>query len=77
MADNRLAKIPEFANELVFDSEFPNSYKISMIFSPVRKYEDVLKLGIRTGLTCGTIMDDVDVRWHSELTDQFENEIPE
>jgi hypothetical protein len=71
-ADNRLAKIPEFADNFPFHPGVQDSDKIAMISSPIRKDEEVWKLGIRTRLTRGTIIDDISVRWHPELTDQLE-----
>lgn len=71
-ADNRLAKIPEFADNFPFHPGIQDSDKIAMISSPIRKNEEVWKLGIRTRLTRGIIIDDISVRWHPELTDQLE-----
>jgi hypothetical protein len=68
IADNRLKKIPRFDEEWRFEK---NGDLITTLSHPVRFNERVCKFGIRSGLTYGTIMDDVTLRWDPAGTHQI------
>jgi hypothetical protein len=59
-ADNRLGKIPAYRVRYSFSDE---GDKLSWPENPYKVGESVVKAGIRTGLTVGTIIDKVSISW--------------
>jgi hypothetical protein len=65
VADNRIGKIPEFQDQFVEFAEVDGD-KIVPLTSPLLNGEKVWKLGIRTRLTSGTVIDSISLRWDAE-----------
>ena len=64
-ADNNLSKVA------VLDEEYnytPEGKVLRDSTDPVRVGDALIKLGIRTGLTSGTVIDEAKVRWHPVTT---------
>ena len=59
-ADNNLSKLPLFRQEYKFT---PAGMELRNAMDPVHIGDPLVKLGTRTGLTTGTAIDEVKVRW--------------
>lgn len=68
IADNRLRKLPEFKGNIPFHLDLPTADKLVLPTSPVVEGQLVWKLGARTGLTQGTIIENVEARWRRYTT---------
>ena len=65
VADNRIGKIPELQSQIVEFAENDGD-KIVPLTSPLVNGETVWKLGTRTLLTSGTVIDSIHLRWDAE-----------